>query len=198
MATQLQSVSPKLSPYRINVRQFEKMIDAGVFPEGVRLELIAGVLVEMTINEPHSFAVGTLGDLIRPFVPEGYHLREEKPSRTARYWRPEPDIAIVRGVRRDYTQETPNLDRFALIIEVADTSYAKDRSWKWRRYAASGVPYYGILDLNKRRLEVFTQPTDRGKAARYEALTVYGPEDEAPVVVDGVEVGRFRVAEVLP
>ncbi len=109
-----------------------------------------------------------------------------------------PDVAIVRGVRRDYTRTTPNLNRFALIIEVADTTYDKDRHWKWRRYAASKVPFYGILDLNARRLEVFTRPAGRGKSARYEDVAVHGPDDEVPVIVDGIEVGRFRVNEVLP
>lgn len=198
MATQAKSTGSRLTPYRFTVRQFEKMIDAGVFPEGTNVELIAGVFVEMTKHEPHNFAVGSLGDLIQPIVPAGYHFRQDLSARTARYWRPEPDIAVVRGARRDYTRRTPDLNRFALIIEVADSSYGKDRSWKWRRYAASKVPVYGILDLNARRLEVFTRPTGRGASARYEDVALYGPDDQAPVVVDGSEVGRFRVADVLP
>lgn len=198
MATQTRSTGSRLTPYRFTVRQFEAMIDAGVFPEGAAVELIAGGFVPATRNEPHHFAVGTLGDLFHPRVPEGYHYREGMPGRTARYWRPEPDVAIVRGSRRDYTRRTPNLNRFALIIEVADTSYGKDRIWKWCRYAASKVPVYGILNLNDRRLEVFTDPIGRGKSARYESETVYGPDDVMPVIIDGAEVGRFRVGDVLP
>ncbi len=46
MATQARSTGPRLTPYRLTVRQFEGMIDAGVFSEGTNLELIAGVFVE--------------------------------------------------------------------------------------------------------------------------------------------------------
>ncbi len=200
MATQTQppSTGNRLSPYRFTVHQFEKMIDAGLFPEGHNVELLAGVIVPMTKHEPHNFAVGFLTQWSVPLVPAGYHFRQDLSAHAGRYWRPEPDIAIVRGDRRDYLPKTPKLDRFAIIIEVADSSYNTDRSWKWQRYAASGVPVYGILDLNNRRFEVFTSPTGRGRKARYELVTTYQAEDEAPVILDGTEIGRLRVRDVLP
>src|SRR5262249_4438821 len=98
----------------------------------------------------------------------------------------------------DFTKRAPRLSRFAMVFEVADTSYAKDRSWKWRRYAASRIPVYGILDLNGRRLQVFTNPAGRGSSARYDVETSYAADEAARVVVAGQEVGRFRVREVLP
>jgi Uma2 family endonuclease len=198
MATQTRSTGSRLAPYRFTVRQFEAMIDAGVFPEGADVELIAGVPVPVAKSEPHNFAQGALGDILQPLTPDGYHYRQDLSARTTRYWRPEPDVAIVRDSRRDYTRQTPNLNRFAVLIEVADTSYGKDGTWKWCRYAASKVPVYGILNLNDRRLEVFTNPVGRGKSARYEVEATYGPNDEVPVIVDGAEVGRFRVGDVLP
>ena len=175
------------------------MIDAGVFPDGDNVELLAGVLVPMTINEPHVIAVTLLGNWLRAILPDGDYLREEKPARAGRFWRPEPDIAVVRGGIRDNPHgESPDIKQMPLLIEVADSSYSLDRSWKWQRYAASKVPMYGILDLNKQRLEVFTNPTGRGRKARYELVTTYPAEDEAPMVLDGTEIGRLRVRDVLP
>jgi Uma2 family endonuclease len=197
MTTRVEPTAAKLTPYRFTVRQFERMIDAGVF-EDASVELIAGVVVPMTTNERHNFAVGAFGDLLFPVLPAGYHLRLQLSGRAARFWRPEPDVAIVRGERREYTKQTPNLDRFAFLIEVADTSLAKDRTWKWRRYAASGVPVYGILDLNAAKLHLFTNPTGRGRLARYEAEATFGPDDRVPVVVGGREITRFRLGDVLP
>ena len=44
MATEVNATGKGLVPYRLTVRQFERMIDAGIFPEGAHLELLGGCL----------------------------------------------------------------------------------------------------------------------------------------------------------
>jgi len=45
-----------LKPYRMSVKQFERLIEAGAFPDRVRVELLGGVLFrKMTKNDPHDF-----------------------------------------------------------------------------------------------------------------------------------------------
>ena len=68
MATRARSTGTNLVPYRVTARQFVKMIDAGVFPEGDRVELLGGILVAMTKNDAHDFIVGQLGDLLRSLL----------------------------------------------------------------------------------------------------------------------------------
>jgi hypothetical protein len=47
-----------LAPYRLTVRQFETMIDAGVFHNDDRVDLLGGFLVDkMVKNDPHDFAI---------------------------------------------------------------------------------------------------------------------------------------------
>jgi hypothetical protein len=47
-----------LAPYRLTVGQFVKMIDAGVFHNDDRVELLGGILVDkMVKNDPHEFAI---------------------------------------------------------------------------------------------------------------------------------------------
>src|SRR4051812_18348689 len=66
-------------PYHLTVRQFDKMIGAGVFPDGVRVELLAGVLVrKMTKSDPHDFSVGELGSLLGRLLEPSWFAREEK------------------------------------------------------------------------------------------------------------------------
>ena len=65
-------------------------------------------------------------------------------------------------------------------------------------YAAARVPVYWILDLNRPPLEVHTEPTGEGEDAVYTRTQLYGPDDEVPLVLDGREVGRFPVKEILP
>ncbi len=198
MATQIVTSTPAIVPYRLTVRQVEKMLGAGVFPESANFELLGGLLVDkMTKEEPHNFAVDELAVGLRHLLPAGWYLREEKSVRMGRHWLPEPDIAVFRGCREDLRTRRPMPDHLALIAEVADTSYAKDRGPKWRRYAAVRIPSYWIVNLPKRQIEVYSEPAGRGQAAEYQGLTAYGVEAEIPVVLDGQPLGRIAVRDLL-
>ena len=197
--TEPTATEPAVKPYRLTVKQFVAMIDACVFADGDRVELLGGLLVErMTTNDPHDYAVGKLGDLTRPMLPAGWFVREEKSLRFGRFWRPQPDFTIVRGRRQDYRTRTPQPADLALLVEVADSSYAKDRGPKWRGYAAARVAPYWIAHFAKRQLEVYGEPAGRGKSARYDSCRIYGEDAEVPVVIDGREVGRIAVRDLLP
>ena len=152
----------------------------------------------MTKNDPHDFVVGRLGNALRVSLAVGFIVREEKSLRLGRRWRPEPDLAVVRGRWEDFSASAPQAPDVALLVEVADTTYAKDRGVKWRRYAAAGIPAYWIVNLLKRQIEVFGNPAERGMAASYRDAASYGPEAVLPVVIDGREVGRFAVRDLLP
>lgn len=184
--------------YRLTVAQFDRMAAAGIFPEGHHVELLAGRIYEVTKSEPHNFAVGVLSMLLRPLVPPGYHVREEKSARSGRTWKPEPDLGIARGTWADYVAQSPSLDRFALLIEVSESSYGLDAGPKLRKYAAVGVPVYWIVDLTRRRVEVHRNPAGRGKTASYKAVTFHDPGDSIPVEIDGREAGRLAVIDILP
>jgi Uma2 family endonuclease len=186
-------------PYRLTVEQFDKMIAAGVFPDRIRVELLGGVLVrKMTKNDPHDFAVGELGARINRLLEPAWFAREEKSVVLGKYWRPEPDVAVVRGPRDRYRSAAPRIADLGLLIEVSDVSYAKDRGLKWRRYAAVGLGSYWIVNLNQRRIEVYSRPEGRGEAAAYKEAAFYGPDDEVPVILEGRERGLVMVRDLLP
>lgn len=199
MATDTKATTPALVPYRLTVRQFEKMIDADVFPAGAHVELLGGRLVQkMTKNDPHDAIVGELATVLRSFLPGGRFVREEKNLRLGRHWRPAPDIAISRGQPRDFSPRSPRAEDIESLIEVANTSYAKDRGVLWRRYAASRIASYWIINLPMNQIEVYTRPAGRGNSAGYLDCATYGRDDEVPVVVEGIEVGRVAVRDLLP
>ena len=56
----------------------------------------------------------------------------------AQFWKPLPDVAVVRGLHRDFIARTPGPSDIALIVEVSDTTYAKDTRIKLRRYERVG------------------------------------------------------------
>lgn len=182
--------------HRITVAEYQRMAEAGVFDPESRLELLEGVLVEkMTKNPPHVLAADLIGDLLHRVVPEGYFPSMGNPvSIEERDSQPEPDAQIVRGSPRDYAGRRRGPGDAALVIEVADTSYVTDRRVKWLLYAAAGVPVFWLLDLRRRVLEVHTDPAPEG----YRTLQTLGPDEEVSLVLDGREVARFPVRDILP
>jgi len=186
-------------PYRFTVRQYMKMIAAGVFPEGARVELLGGLVVrQMTKYAPHNFTTGRLSRLLRDLLPPDWLVQEEKSVVIGPAWRPEPDVAVVRGPDDRYRAADPTAADLGLIVEVAESSYRDDRGPKWRGYAAAGVPAYWIVDLNRRRVEVHEGPQGRGKRAGYQREAFFGPGASMPLALDGREAGVIAIDDLLP
>ena len=184
------------SLYRLSVDQYHQIAQAGIIHSGAPVELIEGLLVrKMTIKPPHSACCDALRHLIDRGLPDGWYVSSDNPLNLAALdSEPEPDVKVVRGSYRDFFQRQPAPEDCAIVIEVSDSSYHYDRQVKWALYAAAGVPVYWIVDLNRGALEIHAEPSAEG----YRALAVLGPADEAPIVLDGREVARLRVAEILP
>ena len=81
-------------------------------------------------------------------------MRIQGPFAALELSEPEPDVAVV--PLGDY--DTAHPDRAYLIIEVAESSLARDRGVKQRLYAACDVPEYWIVNVAERRIEVHTKP----------------------------------------
>jgi Uma2 family endonuclease len=187
-----------LVPYRLTVRQFETMTDAGVFHDDDHVELLGGLLVdEMVKKDPHHFATDMLGAILHDGLPTERIARQDKSIVLGRFWRPEPDIAIVRGPRERFRSKGPRRADVAMLVEVADSTCAKDRGVKWRQYAASRVPVYWIVNLALRQIEVYSAPAGRGKSAAYGVAIICRADEEVLVILEGREFGRIKVSEIL-
>jgi Uma2 family endonuclease len=186
-------------PYRLSVRQFEKMIDAGFFHDDDHVELLGGLLFhKMVKNDPHDFAIDMLGSILNRVLSADWIARQEKSVVLGRFWRPEPDIAVARGPRERYRIQCPRALDIGLLIEVADSTYPTDRGKKWRGYAAARVAVYWVVNLPKRQIEVYSGPSGGGKSAAYRNLMVFAADEAIPLNMDGRELVRFKVSEVLP
>ena len=67
---------------------------------------------------------------------------------------------------------------------------------KKERYACAGIPVYWIVHLRDGRVEVYTDP-DRA-VGNYQSRVDYGPGEQTPIFIDGQEVCRIAVADLLP
>jgi Uma2 family endonuclease len=180
--------------HRLTLDEYEAMVTSGAFSPRDRLHLINGYLVDkMTQNDPHCTADDLCGAELTKVVPSGWYVRSAKPVRLPPHSKPEPDRCVVRGTIRDYSRRAPGPADVGLVVEVSDTSLNEDRKLA-QVYGASGIPVYWIVNLIDKKIEVYTEPGPAGYASRVD----YVAGQEVPVVLDGTEVGRIAVAEVLP
>ena len=198
MATQTTRTASGLVPYRLTVRQFSRMIDASVFGEDDRVELLGGILFPMTINVPHAYVVDRLDVLLRPRLPADWSLREEKPVQLGCFWRPSPTSPSSSCLSSAFAHRWPQPLDIALLVEVADTSYLKDSGIKLRRYAHVQIPQYWIVHLDRRQVEVYRDPHGRHGKACYQVVEIHRDDAEVPVVIEGKDFGRIAVKEILP
>lgn len=144
-------VRARISP--VSVAQYHE------FPEfnanQRRTELIRGIIIEKMSKSPlHSGIASALYDWLHPQVPPGFWLRKEEPL-TLPDSEPEPDLSLVRGNRALFAAQHPATA--ALVIEIAVTSAAEDRSLA-SLYAEAGVDEYWIILPVERRVEVLRRP----------------------------------------
>ena len=190
-----------LSPTRLRTWtrvEYERLIELGVFQPGEPVELIAGQLM---VSEPqgsaHYTAVGLVEDALRAALGSGWLVRSQGPIALADDSEPEPDVAVIRGTRRQYSRRHPA--RPALVVEVAESSLALDRGQKASVYARGGIEDYWILNLVDRVLEVYRQPAADAASAfgwRYASMEILRPG--ASVAPLDVPSARVAIADLLP
>ena len=149
----------------LTVEQYHGMLAAGILAEGEPIELLDGLLVRksrgegMTIHPQHALVVKTLNILlVAPVGAMGCHVQVQSPVTLPPYDEPEPDLAFIKGLPEDFADHHPGPADIACIIEVAGTSLERDRTVKYRIYAAAGIPQYVIVNLLQSRVEVFEKP----------------------------------------
>src|SRR5438270_12445595 len=111
---------------RMTVDQYHAMLpDAPV-------ELLEGVIVQkMPKNPPHRIATRVTHQALERIVPPGWYVDAQAPVTLAGS-EPEPDVAVIRGNSRDYRDRHPGPSDVGLLVEVADTTIARDRVLKRR------------------------------------------------------------------
>jgi Uma2 family endonuclease len=189
---------PDVPIWRLSVDEYHAMIEAGILKSGDPVELLDGWLVQkMTKYPPHGAAIGLVSQGLRGVLPAGWAIKNQDPITTTTS-EPEPDVVVARGNYRDYVDRHPGPGDLALVVEVSDTTLATDRGRKKRLYARAGVIIYWIVNLVENQVEIYTDPSGPAEPPDYGNHQDYRPGDEVPVIIDGREVGRLRVQDLLP
>lgn len=184
---------PALTPFRFNVRRYDKLRAAGVFGDR-KVELLNGLLIMLAPGPAHEYSVSALSKALERRLDENaWTVREEKPLLLSERWKPLPDLAVVRGHFSAYKEKTPGVTNVALLIEVADTTYAKDSGLKRRAYARFGVAAYWVVHLNRRVVEVYA-----AGPGGLDLAATHTENEEVPLSLDGREFGHVTLAGLFP
>jgi Uma2 family endonuclease len=150
-----------IEAHRWTRREYERLAARGFFPPGKRVELIEGVIYDMSPqNSLHATAVRLANEALRVAFPPtaGFEIRSQLPLALSEDSEPEPDLAVVHGSIRDFRDDHPTTA--LLVVEVADSSLLHDRKRKLPLYARSGIPEAWLLNLVRRELEIYRDPVD--------------------------------------
>lgn len=196
MATLARPAQPQTHsapPFRWTRERYDQAVEAGIFTTDDKVELLDGeVIAKMPQNGPHQVTTGLVSDVLRAAFGTAYHTRDEKAVNLSDLSKPEPDVAVVRGNRRDYLQAAPAVGDIALLVEVSDSTLIQDRVRKAALYAEAGIAEYWIVNLQDRVLEIHRDPA----GGAYRTKTTHEPGDAvAPL---GAPDANVAVADLLP
>ena len=178
-------------PYRLSVNDYHRMIEAGIFGEDDRIELIEGELRAMPpIGPEHSGKNKRLIRLFTSRVKDRAIVSSQDPLTLPEHSEPEPDLMLLRPRADFYEGANPLPADTLLVIEIADSTLRYDRSVKIPLYAAHGVPETWLLDLQAHRIELYRDP---GPAGYRQILLPDLEQTISPVLLPELSI---RVAEL--
>jgi Uma2 family endonuclease len=135
--------------------EYHRMGEVGILKPTDRVELIRGEIVEMSpIGRRHAAFVDNLNQLLVTRLAGRAIVSVQNPVVLADDSEPEPDLKILRRRAVAYKDREADAADTLLLIEVAETSLAYDRSTKLRLYAETGIPEYWIVNCVSESVEV--------------------------------------------
>ncbi len=158
------AMNPTLAKWTID--EYHQMIAAGVLDDR-HVELLKGEIVEMSPEgEPHAYFSHEAADYLSELLDKRVAIRQAKPITLPNHSEPEPDIAIVQRLGREYLEHHPHPENIFWLIEYSNSSLNKDLEIKSRIYAEAEILEYWVVNLKKRQLIVFRDPQDGDYASK--------------------------------
>ncbi len=172
------------------VAEYHQMIAAGILV-GRSVELLNGEIVEIVPEaEFHAYTSDEAGEYLMYLLGERAKVRQGKPITLPQSnSEPEPDIAIVQRLGRDYREHHPYPENIFWLIEYSNSSLSKDLEVKSKIYAAAGIREYWVINLPEREVVIFRSPTDAG----YESQEILSQGVVLPLAFSDLEVSVGRL-----
>ena len=160
------------------VRDYHKMIDAGVFVGNSNYELIEGEIVKkMPQGKFHIACINRLNMLFAPRLVGRAIVSIQNAIVIGDISEPEPDVALLKFREDFYATGKATAEDVLLLIEVSDSTVNYDRDVKIRVYAEAEVAEVWLVNLPRQILEVHLEP-EKGKyklVKKYEKSEIVSP-----------------------
>lgn len=144
---------------RFSVAEYHQMIANAILTKEDRVELLNGEIVEMSpISPNHAASVKRVSKLLNRRIDDNVTIGIQDPVQLDDFSEPQPDIALLKSRDDFYKQAHPKPEDIFLLIEVAESSAARDRIVKTPAYAAAFIRELWIIDLQHDLVEVYAEP----------------------------------------
>lgn len=186
VSTALLSRNPWVARRPLTVADYHRMGEAGILSRDDRVELVEGELVAMSpIGSRHAGVINRFTEVLVLAVVGRGLVSVQNSIRLNDRTEPQPDLAVLKPRTDSYFGAIPGPGDVLLVIEVADSSLAYDRTVKVPLYAAHGIPEFWIADVSRREVEVYRRP----EGDRYAVVTRAGVGAALePLLLPGVSV----------
>ncbi len=148
------------------IDEYHSMIQVGLL-DNRQVELLKGEIVEMSPEgEAHAYFSSEAEEYLRKLLGDRVTIRSGKPITLPNNSEPEPDIAIVQKLGREYLSHHPYPENIFWLIEYSSSSLEKDLTVKTKIYAEVGIKEYWVVNLKKKQLIVFREPQEAEYASK--------------------------------
>jgi Uma2 family endonuclease len=167
-----------------SIQDYHQIIETGLLNER-RVELICGEIIEMSPEgAPHSSYCCEIGEYLRKILGDRAKVREAHPITLSNSSEPEPDLAIVKIRSTLYRDRHPYPEDIFWVIEIANSTVAKDIGMKKDLYADAGIKEYWVLNLPASVLVVFRDLTTSG----YQSTTSFTSGMISPLAFPDISI----------
>lgn len=187
---------------RFSLKEYQDLIAAHLLAEDEQLELIDGLILEMSpINPKHAACLDALSEIFTVKLYKQARIRGQSPIALELHAsQPQPDLTVAKLRPDGYWQQHPRENEILLVIEVSDSTLEKDRDEKLVLYAQSGVPEYWIANLVDEQFEVYRDPylSATGEADYKTKLKFTHGQTLAPLKFPECEIAVDEIMPVAP
>jgi Uma2 family endonuclease len=142
---------------RFSGERYDEMWKSGFITSDDRVELLDGQIVRKPeMNARHLYGVKDIYDRVFQLFQNRAVTTCQSTIQLPQDGRPDPDITLFKlETPRD---RLPLPEDIYLLIEVSDSTLARDRDVKLELYARDGIIEYWIVNLEQNQLEVYRDP----------------------------------------